>query len=92
MFSSTLHLLPSTLSYASTLSYTPFLTPLPVWDYWPVLLFPLCAIVAVVYKSIKCSTMKLVPREATALFIWILLGMAAAAAILAGLVKVMQRV
>ena len=86
MFSSTLHLLPSTLAYA------PFLSPLPVWNYWPALLFPLCAVVAIVYKSIKCASMSQVPREATALFIWILLGMAAAAAILAGVVKVMERV
>ena len=74
------------------LSYSPFLTPLPIWNYWPVLLFPLCALVAIVYKSIKCASMDQVPREATALFIWILIGMGAAAAILAGLVKVMERV
>ncbi len=78
--------------FSSTLSYVPFLTPLPVWDYWPALLFPLCAIVAVVYKSIKCGSMKHVPREATALFLWILIGMAAAGAVLASLVKVMERV
>jgi hypothetical protein len=58
----------------------------------PALLFPLCAVVAIVYKSIKCASMSQVPREATALFIWILLGMAAAAAVLAGVVKVMERV
>ena len=74
------------------LAYVPFLSPLPVWSYWPALLFPLCAIVAIVYKSIKCSSMSQVPREATALFIWILIGMAAAAAILVGVVKVMERV
>jgi hypothetical protein len=74
------------------LAYIPFLTPMPVWGYWPVLLFPLCAVVAIVYKSIKCSTMSQVPREATALFIWILIGMAAAAAVLVGIVKVMERV
>ena len=77
---------------SSTLSYTPFLTPLPIWNYWPVLLFPLCALVAVVYKSIKCASMRQVPREATALFIWILIGMAAAAVVLTGIVKVMERV
>ncbi len=78
--------------FSSTLSYVPFLTPLPVWNYWPALLFPLCAIVAIVYKSIKCGSMKHVPREATALFLWILIGMAAAGAVLASLVKVMERV
>lgn len=78
--------------FAHTLAYVPFLTPLPIWDYWPVLLFPLCAVVSIVYKSIKCSKMEQVPREATALFIWILIGMAAAAVILTGIVKVMERV
>ncbi len=78
--------------FSSTLSYVPFVTPLPVWNYWPALLFPLCAIVAIVYKSIKCGSMKHVPREATALFLWILIGMAAAGAVLASLVKVMERV
>ena len=77
---------------ASILAYAPFLTPLPMWSYWPALLFPLCAIVAVVYKSIKCASMKQVPREATALFIWILIGMATAALVLTGIVKVMERV
>ena len=78
--------------FLTTLAYQPFLTPLPVWDYWPALLFPLCAVVAIVYKSIKCSSMKEVPREATALFLWILIGMAAAAAVLTGIVKIMERV
>jgi len=74
------------------LAFTPFLTPMPVWGYWPALLFPLCAIVATVYKLIKCASMSQVPREATALFIWILLAAAAAAAVLTGIVKVMEQV
>ena len=73
-------------------AYSPFLTPLPIWNYWPLLLFPLCALVAIVYKSIKCASMDQVPREATALFIWILIGMAAAGAVLTGIVKIMERV
>ena len=76
------------------LAWTPFLDPVPIWSnrVWPFMLLPLAAAVSVVYKSIKCRRMSQVPREATALFIWILLGMAAAAAILAGVVKVMERV
>ena len=73
-------------------AYSPFLTPLPIWNYWPLLLFPLCALVAIVYKSIKCASMDQVPREATALFIWILIGMVAAGAVLTGIVKIMERV
>ena len=68
-------------------AYVPFVYPLPIWDYWPWLLLPLCAGVAIVYKSVKCSTMKLVPREALVIFVWMLVGFAAAAGALAGVVK-----
>jgi hypothetical protein len=71
-------------------AYTrPFLQPMPVWNYWYVLLLPLCVAVAVVYKAIKCNSMKHVPREAAAITLWILVSFAAAAAALAGLVKLM---
>ena len=71
----------------------PFLQPLPVWhDWaWPLLLVPLCVGVAVVYKSIKCRYVRQVPREAAVLSVWILLGMAAAAAVLAAVVKALER-
>ena len=78
-----LHLPPSTLHL---LAYTPFVTPLPVWNYWPLLLLPLTAGVAIVYKSVKCQSMTQVPREALVIFVWILVGMAAAAGALAGVV------
>jgi hypothetical protein len=82
-----LHLPPSTLYL---LSYTPFVTPLPVWDYWPLLLLPLCAGVSIVYKSIKCRSMSTVAREAGMIFISILIGMAVAGIILAALVRAVQ--
>jgi hypothetical protein len=68
--------------------YVPFIYPLPIWVnawIWPLLLLPLCLAVAVVYKSVRCSTMSRVPREATVLFITIVLGMIVTAAALAGL-------
>ena len=68
-------------------AYTPFLYPLPIWDYWPWLLIPLTAGVAIVYKSVKCQSMRQVPREALVIFVWILVGMAAAAGALAGVVR-----
>jgi hypothetical protein len=83
--SSILHPLPAILGY------TPFVHPLPVWDYWPWLLVPLCIGVSIVYKSIKCRSMRTVPREALVIFVWILIGMAAAAGALAGMVKVVER-
>ncbi len=71
--------------------YAPFLQPLPIWDYWIVLLLPLCVAVAVVYKSIKCRWMRQVPREATVLAVWILAGLSGAAAVLAILVRLVER-
>jgi hypothetical protein len=69
----------------------PFLQPMPVWNYWYLLLLPLCIAVAVVYKAIKCHSMKRVPREALAIIVWILVSFVAAGAALAGLVKIMER-
>jgi hypothetical protein len=78
---------------AALLAYAPFLDPLPIWDrnwFWALLLVPLCAAVAVVYKSIRCSRMSQVPRESVVLFITIIVGMVVAAAALAGITAVMQ--
>ena len=75
------------LAAATPTAYIPFLYPLPyAWDYWYLLLVPLCIAVAVVYKSVKCESMSQVPYEATTITLWILLGMVAAGAALAGVV------
>jgi len=73
-------------------AWTPFLDPIPIWAnaVWPWLLIPLTAAVALVYKSIKCRTMRQVPREAAAIAIWIVLGMAVAAMVLSGVVRAME--
>jgi hypothetical protein len=69
------------------------MNPLPVWEdsRWPWLIVPLCAGVSIVYKSIKCASMKTVAREAGAITLWILLAMATAAIALAALVKFLER-
>ncbi len=67
--------------------YPFFVYPLPIWDYWPWLIIPLCLGVSIVYKSVKCHSMKTVPREALVIFVWILVGMGAAAAALAVVVN-----
>jgi hypothetical protein len=75
------------------LAYTPFIDPLPIWSpdwMWIVLLIPLCAAVAIVYKTIKCGAIRHVPREALVLFITIIAGLVMAAAALAGIVKLME--
>ena len=68
-----------------------FIKPLPVWDYWYLLLLPLCVGVSIVYKAIKCRDMKQVPREAAVIFVMIILGMVLAAAALLILVRVMEK-
>jgi hypothetical protein len=77
---------------STVLAYLPFFDPLPIWLktwYWPLLLLPLCLAVSVVYKCVRCRTMDEVPREATGLFITIVVGMALTAAALAALTAIM---
>jgi len=83
-----LHSFASIHPFIASADYVPFVYPLPVWDYWPWLIIPLAAGVSIVWKSVKCQSMNLVPREAAVIFIWTLLGMAAAGAALAGVVKI----
>jgi hypothetical protein len=78
---------------AGSLAFTPFLDPLPIWSpdwLWAVLLIPLCAGVAVVYKATKCESVTRIPREALILFVMIVMGMVFAAAALAGIVRLVQ--
>ena len=72
-------------------TFRPFWQPLPVWDYWYLLLLPLCLGISIVYKSIKVRTMRQMPREAGVMFVMIILGMALAAAALLVLTRVMER-
>ena len=73
------------------LGYTPFMQPLPAWDVWYLLALPLCAAVSVVYKSIRCRSMRKVPREAAKATAWIILGLVSAAAALMVMVELMER-
>lgn len=63
------------LAYA----WRPFMTAMPVWDHWAWLAVPLCAGVAVVYKTTKVATPNRIVPEALALTVWILLGLIGAA-------------
>ncbi|HEX3359178.1 MAG TPA: hypothetical protein VHS31_19520 [Tepidisphaeraceae bacterium] len=74
------------------LAYQLFLDPMPLWDYWPWTLIPLALGVSIVYKSMKCKSMKTVPREAAAITFWILFGMISAAAVLWGIVAIVAKV
>jgi hypothetical protein len=85
LISSLLASLPTNLLGAG---YVPFIYPLPIWNYWPWLILPLAAGVSIVYKAVKCQSMSTVPKEAAAIFVWILIGMLSAGAALAGVVKI----
>jgi hypothetical protein len=72
------------------LAWIPFLQPMPgAWHnaVWPFLMLPLCVAVSVVYKSIKCDSMRDVPKQAAEITIWIVLGMVGAALALGLLVR-----
>ena len=73
-------------------SWHPFLEPIPIWGnaVWPWLLLPLAAAVSIVYKAVKCRSMRQVPREAAGITLWIVLGMVAAAVVLALIVEAVQ--
>ncbi len=76
------------MSAEVTYHWAPFVAPMPVWDYWYWLLLPLCAGVSIVYKSVKCASMKDVPRQAAVIFFMILAGLGLAALALVWLLDV----
>ena len=69
--------------------YRPFVSPMPVWDFWYLLIFPLCLAVSIVYKAMKLPDMRQVPKQSLLITAWIVLGMAIAAAVLVVIVKIM---
>jgi hypothetical protein len=73
--------------------YVPFYGPAPLWSNsaWPWLLLPLVIGVSIVYKAIRVDRMRDLPRAAAGIAAWIIFGMIAAAAALAAVVKIMQR-
>jgi hypothetical protein len=64
-------------------AWKPFLTPMPIWDYWFWLLIPLSLGVALAYKSTKVAEVRTIPREGLYLAVWIIGGLIAAAAAVA---------
>jgi hypothetical protein len=70
-------------------SYRPFISPLPLWEYWYLLILPLCLAVSIVYKAMKLPDMKLVPRQALMITVWIIVCMVLAGAGLTVIVKIM---
>ena len=70
--------------------YQPFKKPAPLWEYWYLLLLPLCLAITIVYKSVRCESMRRVPREALVLFAVIIVVMVASAGALAAIVELMD--
>ena len=79
------------MAAAALLGYTPFMHPLPAWDMWYLLALPLCAGVSIVYKSIRCRSMRKVPVEAAKATAWIIVGLVSAAIVLLAVVELMER-
>jgi hypothetical protein len=75
---------------AEAYQWRAFLDPLPVWNVWYLLLVPLCAGVAVVWKSIKCEAVRKIPGQAAELLFWILFTMIVAGVGLAFLVRAIE--
>ncbi len=65
---------------AGVLGYRPFLAPLPIDDYWLVLLLPLVWGISVVYKAIKLEDLGQLYKQAAVLTAQILTFMVLAAA------------
>jgi hypothetical protein len=76
MMFATLAALPAAPAYPA---WRPFLTAMPIWDYWVWLALPLCVGVALVYKTTKCRFPGTILRESVWLSLWIVLGLIGAA-------------
>lgn len=80
-----LHLLATAGGYSR-----PFLQPLPIWDYWWTLLFPLLAAICIVYKACKVTRLSELPKAAAGMFCWVLAALFAIAIGLLAWVRLMQ--
>lgn len=66
----------------AVLGFRPFLDPVPIDGYWMLMLLPMVAAIAVVYKTIKTDRLEKIPREASVLAAQIVAFMVMAAAAL----------
>jgi hypothetical protein len=67
---------------AQLVAWTPLLDPVKVQPYWPWLLIPLAAAIAVIYKTLKVRHVRQVPNASFWLTLTILGGMVLAGAAL----------
>jgi hypothetical protein len=79
------------LADAAAPAFQLFREPLPVWDYWYLLLIPHCVGISIVYKAIKCRDVQQVPKEAAVICTVILVGMVVAATALYALMRALEQ-
>ena len=72
-----------TATLASASGWVPFMTPMPIWGIWWLLVLPLIVAVAIVYKAVKCESTRRVPIESAKLSVYILAFMGVGAIALA---------
>lgn len=65
-----------------SLGWVPFLEPLPVDDFWLVMIVPLLLAIAVVWKTIKLDDLSHLPRQALSLTLQFVALMVIAASVL----------
>jgi len=58
---------PGFIGAVLTMGYRPFHEPLPLDDYWLLLVFPMVVAISVVYKAIKLEDLSQLPQQAAML-------------------------
>lgn len=69
-------------SFILSASWRPFVTPAPIWSWWPVLLIPLVIGIAIIYKATKAPSLRRLPGEVARLSAYMLGFLVAAAVVL----------
>jgi len=72
---------------AQAFNYRLFVTPLPIWDYWLWLLFPLLFGIAMVWKAMKSPSLNDFPKQTVKLFAQFVIGFGIAAVIVYAIVE-----
>lgn len=68
------------MNWMLTMAWRPFLDPLPIDRYWLAMLIPLALAISLVYKAIRLSDLKQLPRQAALMAFQMLFYMALAGA------------
>ena len=73
---------PESWAHPTAAAWRPLLDPLPVDDYWLVLMLPMAIAIAVVYKAVKIDDLSALPRQAVWLAVQFVIVMVGAAVVL----------